>query len=367
MIAANALRAIRFGEPQFLQLLAIPTVLVIGWIRQLVIRRRDLRRFAVHRRVPVRERASFSGGLMFWLCLIAAIACVILALARPRSLIAQVGMAGADVVILQDGSASMRVQDVAGDRWQRSMDFVRVLGDSLSWKEDRIAMALFAHIAVPQLRLTRDPNTLFFFLDHLAKQPPFRLEDDTTWDTNIELGVYWGLRLIQKDRDIHGQSPNAPVFVLISDGEAWSGEVEKSLIAARLQGAPVFVVGVGTTSGGMIPPVAAPRLGQKSEPPVHAALDRPALLAIAAAGGGQYFELNREGDREIADHIIGATRRRGAANRAPEEKTEELYRRFLVAAACLIITGILFTRERMELWIHVAAAVAALLIVFVVF
>ena len=34
----------------------------------------------------------------------------------------------------QDGSASMRVKDVAGDRWQRSMRFLRTLGDSLSWK-----------------------------------------------------------------------------------------------------------------------------------------------------------------------------------------------------------------------------------------
>ena len=54
-------------------------------------------------------------------------------------------------------------------------------------------MALFARIATPQVRLTKDPNTYFFFLDHLSEESPFRLEDDTSWDTNIELGVYWGL------------------------------------------------------------------------------------------------------------------------------------------------------------------------------
>jgi hypothetical protein len=58
---------------------------------------------------------------------------------------------GLDVVILQDGSASMRVKDVAGDRWQRSVHFLRTLGDSLSWNDDRIALALFAHIAAPQI------------------------------------------------------------------------------------------------------------------------------------------------------------------------------------------------------------------------
>ena len=78
------------------------------------------------------------------------------------------------IIILQDGSASMRVQDVAGDRWRRSMRFLRALGESLRWKEDRIAMALFAHIATPQIRLTKDPNTYFFFLDHLDRESPFR-------------------------------------------------------------------------------------------------------------------------------------------------------------------------------------------------
>ncbi|NJK44974.1 MAG: hypothetical protein HC933_12415, partial [Pleurocapsa sp. SU_196_0] len=61
----------------------------------------------------------------------------------------------------------MRVQDVPGNRYQRSMQFLRLLGDALSWKTDRVALALFAHIATPQIRLTTDPNTLFFFLDHL--------------------------------------------------------------------------------------------------------------------------------------------------------------------------------------------------------
>ena len=38
----------------------------------------------------------------------------------------------------------------------------RTLGESLAWRDDRIAMALFAHIAAPQgMRLTKDPNTFF--------------------------------------------------------------------------------------------------------------------------------------------------------------------------------------------------------------
>ena len=158
-----------------------------------------------------------------------------------------------DLVILQDGSASMRVKDVPGDRWQRSTRFLRMLGDSMSWKQDRIAMAVFARIAAPQIRLTTDPNTFFFFLDNLEKAPPFRLEDDSTWDTNLELGIHWGLRLIEKDEELHGPTSNARIFVLMTDGEAWSGEVEKSLQNAVDAKVPLFVVGVGTLAGGKMP------------------------------------------------------------------------------------------------------------------
>ena len=123
----------------------------------------------------------------------------------------------------------MRVKDVTGDRWQRVGRLPAPARRLPGWKNDRIALAVFAHIAAPQIRLTTDPNTFFFFLDHLERKPPFRLEEDTTWDTNLELGLHWGLRMIERDEEIHGPSANAKVFVMVSDGEPWSGEVEKSL------------------------------------------------------------------------------------------------------------------------------------------
>ena len=148
MLGVN-LDTIRFATPEYLWLLIAPGALLIGWFWQLAARRRDSRRFRQHRRLPVRERFPVFGNLVFWLCLILASACTILALSRPTAAAALVRTAGVDLVILQDGSASMRTQDVAGNRWQRSMRFLRVLGESLAWKDDRMAMALFAHIAAP--------------------------------------------------------------------------------------------------------------------------------------------------------------------------------------------------------------------------
>ena len=61
------------------------------------------------------------------------------------------------------------------------------------------------------------------------------------------------MRLFEKDEEIQGKSNNAKAFILVSDGQAWSGEVAKSMALAQAAGIPVHVVGVGTTAGGIIP------------------------------------------------------------------------------------------------------------------
>jgi hypothetical protein len=353
--------SVTFGEPGFLWLLAAPAVLVPLWVWRLVRRQTDLARLARGRTVPLAERFAPLGDLPLWLALILSSAVLILALARPHGPATAVRQGGIDVVVLQDGSASMRVKDVPGDRWQRSVRFLRTLGDGLSWTDDRIALALFAHIAAPQIRLTKDPNTYFFFLDHLADAPPFRIDEATTWDTNLELGVYWGLRLVERDEELHGKNRNAKLFVLLSDGEAWSGEVAASLKKATERQIPLFVVGVGTLSGGALPAFHNER-GEAvadAEVPTHSRLDRAGLQRVALAGGGQYFELDRDGDRRIANSIIDAGRRMAPSLGAVQE-AEDLYWRFLVLAAIAPFIGALVVRDRSELWLQALGTAAAL-------
>ena len=87
------------------------------------------------------------------------------------------------------------------------------------------------------------------------------------------------------------------------------------------------------------------------------------MTLIANAGGGEYLELDREGDREISNRIIDATRRR-AGSRGLEVANEELYWRLLLAAAAFVAIGLLFLQERVELWLQAAGAGAALALVW---
>jgi Ca-activated chloride channel family protein len=360
MLTGIDVGTIGFAQPFYLWLLVAPGALTLLWAWRVLRRRRDLRRLQREHVVPTPQRYSLFGDLAFWLCLMVAASLCVAALARPRALVTALVRTGADIVILQDGSASMYVQDVKPDRWRRSIQFLRTFADTLAWKNgDRVALALFAHIAAPQLRLSKDPNAFFFFLDHLGEQSPFRLENDPTWDTNIEEGVFWGLQLLDRDEELFGKTKNPKAFVVISDGQAWSGAVAGALRDARARGVSVHVVGVGTPSGGLIPEPPRRDRDEGGTSRVRAILDRDSLRTIARSGGGEYFEMGHESDREIALSILSRIKHPAPVLQV-DESYEELYWYLLFAAALVLCLGTLALRNGAELWWQVAGVAVTL-------
>ena len=356
-----SLETFRFASPVYLWILLVPAALLALWGWRVVRRRADVRRLAAQRILPVQQRFGPIGDLAFWMCVLVASSLATAAIARPQARISSFRKASADVVILQDASASMYVTDVRPDRWRRSVQFLRTFAETLSWKGDRVALALFAQLAAPQVRLTKDPNALFFFIDHLGDRSPFTLENATTWDTNIEEGIRWGLRLVEKDEEVFGKSDNPKAFLVISDGQAWSGTVATALQEARARKIPVHVAGIGTTTGGMIPEPARPD-GTRPPPAIHSVLDRASLVQLAVAGGGEYFEIGDEPDRVVAFRIIDRLRRRSEVAQQVES-FDELYARFLMAAAVVLGLGMLFLHKRTDLiWQAVGVLAAVLLL-----
>lgn len=361
MIPRIDFETFRFESPALLWLLAVPFALAALWTWRVARRRADVHRLKAARVLPVRERYNFAGDLTFWLAVLVAASLCIVAVAKPQARVSAVRRASADVVLLQDASASMYVTDVRPDRWRRSVQFLRTFAESLSWRGDRVALALFAQLAAPQVRLTRDPNSLFFFLDHLGDRSPFRLENLPTWDTNMEEGIRWGLNLIEKDEQLFGKSGNPKAFVVVSDGQAWTGTVANALLTARERNIPVFVVGIGTTVGGMIPEPQNPD-GTRPPPVTRSTLDRKSLIQVAVAGGGEYFEIGEEPDRTIAFRIVDRLRQRSpSAERV--ETFEELYPRVLFVAAIVLCAGTLFLRKRTELAWQAAGALAVVILI----
>ena len=147
------------------------------------------------------------------------------------------------------------------------------------------------------------------------------------------------------------------MFVLLSDGEAWSGEVAKSLKKRAGRAASRSSSSASArwpAARCRIPGRRRARSSHDPEVPTTSRLDRARCRSIAAAGGGQYFELDRDGDRHIANAIIDAGKRM-APSLGAVEQAEELYWRFLVVAAVFPSLGLLFLRDRPELWLQALA------------
>lgn len=349
---------LRFSQPLFLWFLTVPGALALLWTLRLAERRRNIARLQHSRVIPFPERFRFAGPLAFWGFLILALMSLTIALARPQTLTV-FDADPVDLIILQDGSASIRVTDVLPDRWQRSMKFLRTLVETLPWKEDRMGLAVFANHALPQVRLVRDPNTVIFFLEHLKGGSPFALEENTSWDTNAYEGIRWGLKLVVKDEEFYGKNPNPKAIILLSDGDQFSSETLPAIAEARRLRIPIHVIGVGTTVGGLIP---EPKLsGEPSKDNmryyaewerkragipterIHSPIDRDSLRRIASLGGGRYFELDTEPDVVIASKIINDVRKLG---RSPggQKVFGDVYWQFLLAAVLFFALGVVFRR-----------------------
>jgi hypothetical protein len=80
--------------------------------------------------------------------------------------------------------------------------------------------------------------------------------------------------------------------------------------------------------------------GAEEPSPGRSTLERASLQRIASAGGGQYFELDRDPDRDIANAIIDAGRRQAPVH-TTKGTSEELYWRFLAAGLALASAGAL--------------------------
>jgi hypothetical protein len=99
------------------------------------------------------------------------------------------------------------------------------------------------------------------------------------------------------------------------------------------------------------------------EEPVSSRLDRAGLQRIAAVSHGEYFELDRDGDRHIANEIVDAGKRL-APTLGTAVEAQELYWWFLAAAGIVAAAGLFFVRDRAELWIQLVGAAAVLIGVY---
>jgi Ca-activated chloride channel family protein len=288
------------GWWQLLPLLA--ACCTIHWLYMAYLRRRTgiARRFAPlsRRRSPWRLAAATGAALVCGGAIVAA-------LVRPQAVISErePQYEHEDLVLILDHSASMRAHDVAPSRFSRAVaeikDFLQHKPESI----DRVGLVGFAGGSLVLSYLTSDLNTVAFFLDWIDQDP------QTLLGTNIGAALKNASEVAAKD-DRRTQK----IFLLISDGEDYGGELNRQVSLYRAAGRRVHCIGIG--SDGDVPiPI---RDAEGRETPlrdedgriVRTRFEEGTLRQIAAATGGRYVRSTTGGELTRALDDIALSERK---------------------------------------------------------
>jgi Ca-activated chloride channel homolog len=204
-----------------------------------------------------------------------ALACIIVALARPQVKYdeQQSEGQGIDIVLCIDVSGSMTAQDFTPNRMEAAK---KVAEDFVNGRpDDRMGIVIFSGESFTQCPLTTDHNVLINQIQQIRNG---LLEDGTAIGSGLATGV---------DR-LRSSKSKSKVVILLTDGINNGGLIDPAtaMEIAKAYKVKVYTIGVGTD--GFAPtPVSTP-LGivMQNE---KVAIDEKLLKNIATQTGGKYF------------------------------------------------------------------------------
>src|SRR5262249_24759142 len=208
---------------------------------------------------------------------------LVFALMRPQLLLAArvPHYERQDPIVMLDRSVSMRARDIAPSRFGRATVELRNLLRQKPEGIDRIGLVGFADSAVVLSYLTADTESALFYLDWLDG------ESSVLFGTNIGAALESAMDVANKD-----DRPTRKRFLLVSDGEDQSGELDAALAQFRRAGARVDCIGIGSDDAVPIPLTASNAddsyLRDDAGRRVTTTFSEATLVRVAGATGGRY-------------------------------------------------------------------------------
>ncbi|MCF3651753.1 vWA domain-containing protein [Synoicihabitans lomoniglobus] len=206
---------------------------------------------------------------------------MVAALAKPRlgSRNQTVFDPASDVVVAMDLSRSMLATDVRPSR----LEHARLLGVGMLDRlvGVRVALVPFAGTAFVQLPLSLDYQILIETLDTL--EPDNFPRGGTDFSAMLREGM---------DALGEGESRNGRYLIVISDGETSDAQWREVLPQLVERGIQIIAVGVGTTTGAVIPAADGGVIVDASGAEVFSRYSPTVLEALAEATGGRYLTAN---------------------------------------------------------------------------
>ncbi|HEX6972786.1 MAG TPA: VWA domain-containing protein [Vicinamibacterales bacterium] len=230
------------------------------------------------------RRATWKRELAVLLLTIVVAGALVFALVRPQAMLTTrtPEYEQQDLVLMLDRSASMRAHDITPSRFSRATLEIQNFLKNKPEGIDRVGLVGFANSSLILSYLTRDLDTVSFYLDWIEHDP------QTLLGTDIGAAMKNAREVARKD-----DRPTRKLFLLVSDGEDYGGELARQMAQYRSDGYRVHCIGIGTEDYVPIP-VMNPDgkevyLRDDSGQVVRTKFEEATLRQIATGTGGRYL------------------------------------------------------------------------------
>jgi Ca-activated chloride channel family protein len=245
--------------------------------------------------------------------LVAAVTCLIFALARPQWGFAweEAKQRGRDIIVAIDTSRSMLAEDVAPNRLVRAK--LAALDLAHRARTDRLGLVAFAGTAFLQCPLTMDEDA-------------FRQTVDAV-DVGIipQGGTAIAEAIAVATETFKENKENDKALVIFTDGEDHDGGALEAAKRAAQTGVRIFTIGVGTAEGDLLrqrgPTDGSGFIKDADGNVVKSHLDETLLRELAAAAKGFYLPL-------VGANTIDLLYERGLAPLQERQIAERLVKRY---------------------------------------
>ena len=277
---------LRYDNIEFLYLLALIPVLIIGTIMYSKWQKKSILKFGdINLLNQLMQSHSIFRKKIKNTLFVLAITFLIVGLSNPQvgTKMEEVKREGVDLMIAIDLSYSMMAQDIKPNRLERAKQAISRLIDKL--EGDRIGLVVFAGEAYVQLPITTDYSAAKLFL--------------STVNTSIipTQGTKIGNAIDLCSKSFDKENAQSKAIIIITDGETHDEEAIESAKKAKEEGIYIHTLGMGLTKGGPIP--IYNKYGSTSEfrkdregNIIITKLNESMLEEIALAGEGTYIRAN---------------------------------------------------------------------------
>jgi Ca-activated chloride channel family protein len=322
-------------------LLVIPPVMVAFFFWSWHVRRELMAQFIQARLLPgliagvSARRQKIRAALV-----IGAVACFIVALARPQwgYFQEEVPQRGLDIIVAIDTSKSMLANDISPNRLARAK--LAAMGLMQESQSDRLGVVAFAGSAFLECPLTVDSGA-------------FQQSVDALNVNAISEGGSSLAEAIDTAANAFKEGDNYKVLVLFTDGEdndTGDAGVEDAAKRAAKDGLKIFTVGIGTAAGELLQyrdqngNVQYVRDDQNNVVKSH--LNESLLRKIAADAGGAYYSLSGANTMEALYQRSLAPLPKSEAKEAFVKRPYERYHWPLALGIVLLIAEMFFPERK---------------------